>query len=399
MKTSDFLVIGGGVIGISVAHELRRRYKDQRVTLIEKEVACGLHASGRNSGVLHAGFYYTSDSLKAKFAREGNARLTRYCEDKKLPILKCGKLVVAQNATEMNRLDELLRRGKANGVKLEVVSEKSAKKIEPRCKTFEKALYSPTTSSVDPVAVMEAMKKDATRAGVYIKEGVQFQKKIKDGIRTNEGNYSAGYVVNCAGLYADKIALAYGFSKDYRILPFKGLYLYLDEPVGSFKTNIYPVPDLEHPFLGVHLTITVDGRSKIGPTAMPAFWREQYSGMRNFDLREFAEILLRESSLFMFSDFGFKKLALSELKKQSRGEMSRLASKLMTGLGDSGKLKWGKTGIRAQLVHMKTRKLEMDFVLEGDAQSFHVLNVVSPGFTCALPFSQYVCDKIVKQLN
>src|SRR5215467_10978738 len=141
MTRADFLVIGGGVVGLSIARELKSRFSDSRVTLIEKEAECGLHASGRNSGVIHAGFYYSADSLKAKFTRDGNRSLTEYCERKKIPVNKCGKLVVARDETELPQLDELLRRGKANGVELQPITRKEAEKIEPRVKTFERAIF------------------------------------------------------------------------------------------------------------------------------------------------------------------------------------------------------------------------------------------------------------------
>lgn len=155
--TTDFLVVGGGVIGINIARELKKRYPTSKVTLIEKEASCGMHASGRNSGVLHAGFYYSPDSLKAKLTRDGNAQLTAYCEEKQISLNRCGKLVVAKDATDLTALDELLKRGKANGITLEGLDEQGAKKIEPRVKTYQRALFSPTTSTVNPNAVLQAM--------------------------------------------------------------------------------------------------------------------------------------------------------------------------------------------------------------------------------------------------
>src|SRR5215467_10362137 len=141
MQTTDFLVIKNGIVGLSIARELKQRFPKATVSLVEKEPECGLHASGRNSGVIHAGFYYTADSLKAKFTRDGNRTLTEYCERKKIPVNKCGKLVVARDETELPQLDELLRRGKANGVELQPITRKEAEKIEPRVKTFERAIF------------------------------------------------------------------------------------------------------------------------------------------------------------------------------------------------------------------------------------------------------------------
>ena len=290
MDTCDFLIIGGGIIGLTIARELRRREPKARVVLIEKETFCGAHSSGRNSGVLHAGFYYTPDSLKAKFTRLGNERLTEYCEQKRIPLNRCGKLVVAKDAADIPSLDELLRRGRVNGIAIEELTEADAKKIEPRVKTHERALFSPRTSTVNPLLVVEAMQADAQREGVDIRLGTAYVARDAESVRTTNGTFSAGYVINAAGLYADKIALDYGFSEKYRILPFKGLYLYSDEPPGAFRTNIYPVPDLRNPFLGVHFTITADGKAKIGPTAIPAFWRENYVGLGNFKLGELVEV-------------------------------------------------------------------------------------------------------------
>jgi (S)-2-hydroxyglutarate dehydrogenase len=396
---SDFIVIGGGVIGVNIARGLRRTFPVASVTLLEKEAECGRHASGRNSGVLHAGFYYSPDSLKAKFTWRGNRLLTEYCGERKIPINKCGKLVVAKDKGDHAGLDELLRRGRANGIPLEEISEKQAKQIEPRAKTCERALFSPATSTVNPALVLEAMKKDAVNEGVQIHCGVRYLRSSNGCVMTTQGDYHVGYVINAAGLYADRIARDYGFGERYRILPFKGLYLYSSEPPGSIRTNIYPVPDLKNPFLGVHFTVAANGAAKIGPTAIPAFWREQYGGFANFQLKEFLEVATRGVGLFARSEFNFKALAVRELTKYSKSKMVSLAGQLAENVKSEHYTEWGKPGIRAQLVDIRNRKLEMDFVLEGDKQSMHVLNAVSPGFTCGIPFSTYVCERIKDALS
>ena len=392
-------MIGGGVIGLNIARGLRRRFVGASVRLIEKEVDCGLHASGRNSGVLHAGFYYSPDSLKAKLTWKGNRLLTMYCEEKGIPLNKCGKLVVARDRTEHAGLDELLRRGRANGIPLESISENEAKAIEPRVKTCERALFSPATSTVDPSLVMQAMKKDALEEGVRLDCGVAYLSLHRQQVTTTTGTYDAGYVVNAAGLYADRIARDFGFGERYRILPFKGLYLYSSEPPGAIRTNIYPVPDLKNPFLGVHFTVAANGKAKIGPTAIPGLWREQYNGMANFNLNEFLEVAMRGAGLLASSNFDFKALALREAAKYSKSKMVSLAGHLAEGVKPEHYQNWGKPGIRAQLLDIKKRKLEMDFILEGDRHSMHVLNAVSPAFTCSLPFSEYVCERIEANLN
>jgi len=397
--TPDFLIIGGGIIGISIARELKKRHADSTVTVIEKEQSCALHASGRNSGVLHAGFYYTADSLKARFTRDGNHELTQYCEEREIPINKCGKLVVAQSESDHAFMDELLERGRRNGVELNSITAQEAREIEPRVKTQDRAIFSPTTSSVDPLNVMQSLERDARREGVEIRYGVSYLGRQDKEIVTNVGRINPGYLVNAAGLYADQVARGFGFSAKYRILPFKGLYLYSNEQTGAFRTNIYPVPDLRNPFLGVHFTVTADGHTKIGPTAIPALWREQYRVYENFRLGEFIDIVRRQIGLFAHSNFDFKKLALEEVRKYSRARMVSLAAALATGVKKENYREWGRPGMRAQLVNVKERRLEMDFVIEGDNRSMHVLNAVSPGFTCCLPFARYVCDAVSKNLD
>lgn len=398
-KACDFLVIGGGVIGLSIARELKARHKDAHITLIEKETSCGAHASGRNSGVLHAGFYYSPDSLKAKFTKLGNERMTAYCEQKRIPLNRCGKLVVAKDANDLPSLDELIKRGRANAIEIQELTEAQAKEIEPRVKTFQRALFSPRTSTVNPQLVVDAMQQDAIHEGIDIQLGTAYVRREDAGVQTTTATVIASYVINAAGLYADKIAIDYGFSKNYRILPFKGLYLYSNEPPGAIRTNIYPVPDLRNPFLGVHFTITADGKAKIGPTAIPAFWRENYDGLSNFKLGEMMEVAGRGLGLLTNAQFDYRRLAVEEIAKYSRSKMVSLASVLAKGVEESNYQKWGRPGIRAQLLDITKRKLEMDFVLEGDHRSMHVLNAVSPAFTCSLPFAAHVCDQIDQRLR
>jgi len=396
ITTCDILIIGGGIIGITVALELKRRRPNDRIVLIDKEPAVGAHASGRNSGVLHAGFYYSADSLKARFCREGNRDLRAYIKGKGLPIRECGKLVVAQDESQLSGLEELARRGERNGVPVELLTLEQARQIEPRVLTVGRALWSPSTASADPQTVIDAMVIDARAAGIEVRLGVAYTKKIDGMVETSEGQLSAGYILNCAGLYADRIARDFGFSQGHVILPFKGLYLYSSEPVGGLRTNIYPVPDLKFPFLGVHYTVTVDGHVKIGPTALPAFWREHYQGLGNFSFAEMWDVCTRELGLFMWAGFDFRGLALQEMRKISRGYLVKQAAKLITEVQVGDYREWGRPGIRAQLLDTRKRTLVMDFMLEGDSRSFHVLNAVSPAWTCSLPFARHVCNEMAK---
>lgn len=390
MTASDVLVIGGGIVGITVAAAIKRRRPQQRVRLIDKEADLGEHASGRNSGVLHAGFYYSADSMKARFCREGNQRLTAWCKEHGLQINPCGKLVVVRNESELAGLEELHRRGVANGVPLEMVDAAWAKAKEPRIRTHRSALWSPSTVSVDPRQVLASLRGEAERLGVIVETGCGYLGRTATGIRTTRGDRDAAFVVNCAGVYADRIAHDYGVAPHLRILPFKGLYLYGDEPAGSLGVHVYPVPDLRFPFLGVHFTVTVDGHPKIGPTATPAFWREHYQGLGRFSLSEAWDVCTTEAGLMIHAGFDFRGLAMRELRKYRRSTLVKESTELLDGIQPAQWRRWGRPGIRAQLLDAKTRRMVMDFVVERGPASLHVLNAISPAFTCALPFAEHV---------
>ena len=392
MKPVDVLIIGGGVVGLTLALELKRRRPTEKIAILEKESVCGAHASGRNSGVLHAGFYYDSDSLKAQLVRDGNRRMLEYCEAKGLRINRCGKVVVARSEQDWGGLEILLARGRANGVSLDVLSERECRRIEPNAKTVGRAIYSPDTSTVDAKEVIRSLARDATRQGIELWTGVRYVGRSEATVRTSAGGVDAGYVVNAAGLYADRIAREFGFARHHRIMPFKGLYLHLPSTVT--RTHVYPVPDLRNPFLGVHLTAAVDGHTKIGPTAIPCFWREQYSGLKNLRWGEIGEIAWQGLSMLTTPGAGFGRLAIRELRKYARGALFAGAGELVKSLGPVGDANWGVPGIRAQLVDRRTKRLEMDFVIEADDRSCHVLNAVSPAFTCAFSFADFLADRI-----
>jgi L-2-hydroxyglutarate oxidase len=394
--SSDFLIIGGGVLGLTLALELKRRYRDCSINLIEKENAVGCHASGRNSGVLHAGIYYPKDSLKSRFTREGNIELHQFCADHDIPIRRCGKLIVTKNEAELSTLDLLDARAKANDVPIESLNEDEVKKLEPMAQTYERALFSPTTSSANPKDVMAALAKLAQAAEITLHTNTAFRKFDGQNVITTQGEFQSGYVINAAGLYADTIAKSFGFAQTSKILPFKGLYLYAKQPM--IQTHIYPVPDLNYPFLGVHFTVNAQGDTKIGPTAIPALWREQYQGFDNFKFAEALDIGFRLASLFLSSNFDFKRLAMTELRKYSKKHLVKQAQALVPTCKIQDFAQWGPAGIRAQLVASDSGKLQMDFLFEGDQRSFHILNAVSPGWTCALPFSRFLCDEIDKKL-
>ena len=401
MKEYDFLIIGSGIIGTAIARHLKREEPSANIAILEKENEAAYHASGRNSGVLHAGFYYTSDSLKARFTKEGSQQLKAYCNENNLPILNCGKLVAAQSEQDLTQIDELLNRAKHNDVELHEVTEKEAYELEPNLKFFERALWSPSTSVVNPKQIVQHMVNDLKQKGVDVFFDTIYKNRLSNKtISTNKGSFKSKYLINCAGLYADRIASDFGFSNDYKILPFKGLYLKSNKPLHNFlKRHIYPVPNLKNPFLGVHFTKTLDGYVKIGPTAIPAFWREHYEGFNRFSFMEFLEITGLELNLMLHSGFDFTALAVEEFKKYSKKYLRGLAENLVKKMDNNDFVNWGPAGIRAQLLNVKTKKLELDYLFEGDKESFHVLNAVSPAFTSSLPFSEFICNKIFSLIN
>jgi L-2-hydroxyglutarate oxidase LhgO len=397
-RTADFVVVGAGIVGLALALEVRRRHPSAGVVVLEKEPRPGAHQSGRNSGVLHAGFYYAADSLKARLCRDGNRRMQEWCAEHGVAVQRCGKLVVARDGTEHAALDELLGRARRNGVPLEPVDD--ARAVEPHAAPGARALWSPTTAVVDPTAVMTRMAEVARQSGIVIASGAEWKSPSpRKGeaasivAQTTAGTISAGFLVNAAGLHADRVARAYGFARDLAILPVKGRYLHGNAAAPPLRTHVYPVPDLAMPFLGVHLTLRAHGGIKIGPTASPAPWREAYAALDRFSLRDVAESVAIGTRLFAANP-AFRGHVRGEVAKLLRHTLVRHAAALVPALAPSQFDRWGRSGIRAQLVDLRRRTLVMDFHHESDANSLHVLNAVSPAFTCALAFAAHLAERI-----
>ena len=348
--------------------------------------------------MLHAGFYYTPDSLKARFTVEGNKLLTDYCLKHNLTINRCGKIVVAKDERELEGIFELKRRGDKNGVDLEIVDEKKLAELEPNARTFDKALYSPTTSVVNPKEVVEHIAHNL-KGNVKILLNEKFIKRDDvSTVRTSAQKIKFKHLINSAGLYADKIAHQFGIGHKYTLIPFKGLYLeYKDSTL--IRKHIYPVPNLKNPFLGVHFTITAAGKVKIGPTAIPAFWRENYQGLSHFSMNEFFEVLFNEAKLFFTNAFNFRDLTFEEIKKYYRKYFIQQATYLVKKIDVNNFGNYLTPGIRAQLLDTKTLKLVMDFVVEHGENSTHILNAVSPAFTSAFSFSKFIVEEVEKRMG
>lgn len=333
------------------------------------------------------------------FCRDGNAALKEFCRKQGLPLSEGGKVVVARNEKEVDSLHELERRGKANGVPVRLIDEKELADVEPYAKTFAKALYSPTTAVVDPANVCEALAADAESHGVefLLNTALISVNRERQVIATNHGDMPFRYLINCGGAYADRIAHGFGVGLEYRLLPFRGSYYELaPTKTPLIRSNVYPVPDLRNPFLGVHFTRTVHGEVIVGPTAMPVFGREAYHGFTDVEKGEIWPIVKTEVSLWFRNQANFRAIARDEMRRYVKPWFVREAKQLVPNVTSRDFVPSSHRGIRAQLVSLKERKLVSDFVVAQGENSTHVLNAVSPAFTCSLPFSKHVVGLITR---
>ena len=390
MSSCDFAIVGGGVIGLAIADAILAVTSDAKVVVLDKEPELAAHASGRNSGVIHAGFYYAPDSLKAQLTRRGNLLLHEFCAERAIPVRNCGKVVVATDSTQLEALDALHTRAQLNDVPTELVSEDELRRLEPLARTVDRALWSPTTSVSSPAGVVTALADRVRERGGEVRMASAATGGGPGLLALGRDRLQAKHIVNAAGLQADRVARWFGMCDDYVMLPFVGLYWYANWAPGQLQRHVYPVPDPRNPFLGVHATVTVDGRAKIGPTAIPALWRESYSGIRGFAPQDIAEILCAYPNFLRSKDHDVAGLFASEFPKLSRRVMVARARALIPTIDEKNFREKGRPGVRAQLLHAPTRKLEMDFVVRGDQQSTHILNAVSPGWTSSLAVAEYV---------
>jgi L-2-hydroxyglutarate oxidase LhgO len=360
--------------------------------VIEKEPSSGLHASGRNSGVLHAGVYYKAGTLKARLCVDGNSRMREYCRTKNIPLNDRGKVIVARSADELLALRELHARSQANGVRAELVDCQTLRDIEPCARTVEQALYVKDTAVVNPQRVMEALVADAVEEGIEFRFDCAWRaREGQDAADTSQGRIAYGHLVNCAGLFADKIAHQFDVGRQYRILPFRGQFYRLrPESKVQVRGNIYPVPDLRNPFLGVHFTRRPEGEVTVGPSALPLLGREQYRGLAGANASDGLAMITYLLRLFGKNRDHFRSIVWRELAKISPSGFYREAEGLAVGFELGDLLPGKEPGIRAQLVDTRKSELLSDFVIEPGPQSTHVLNAVSPAFTSSAPFAEYV---------
>lgn len=392
MKTVNILICGAGIIGLTIARELLLRGHDG-IIILEKESEIGRHASGRNSGVLHAGIYYTPDSFRARFCIEGNNLMKDYCREWGIPVFESGKVIVTKSEDEIPILKEIYARAIKNGAKVEIIDEKELKRIEPYAKTCGIAIHSPLTAVVDPLSILFQLQKevqDSGRGSILKRCRFMGLKESRRAI-TDLGEIRFEFFINAAGAYSDRVAHMFSLGRKYRILPFKGTYKKLNERKKHLvKGNIYPVPDLRNPFLGVHITKAIDGSVYIGPTAIPAFGRENYRFLKGIDAEAF-EIAYRDIILF-FTNKGFRNVALTEPRKYIKSYFFQDIEKLVEGI-EIGDIEHSeKVGIRPQLVDWERKELVTDYLILRDSNSIHILNSISPAFTSSMAFARYIAD-------
>jgi L-2-hydroxyglutarate oxidase LhgO len=395
-RRADVAVIGAGIVGLATARSLALRSPHLRIVVIDKEREIAAHQTGRSSGVIHSGVYYAPGSLKANLCTRGATELYRYCEERDIPTLRCGKVVVATRPDELPRLEELERRGLANGVSgLELIGAERLRELEPHAAGI-RALHCPSTGIVDFRLVAAAYARDIEEAGGEILLDRELTGVISRGghvlLQTSGGDVEARHAVACAGVYADRVARLVGGTVEPRIVPFRGDYWVL-RPSARHLANalVYPVPDPSFPFLGIHTTPRLDGSMWLGPNAVLAFAREGYGrfDVRMRDLRE------------TFGAPGFRKLArrhwrmgAAELAADySRRLFVRAARKLIPELAPAD-VEPGPSGIRAQALTPDGQLVD-DFVVAAEGGILHVRNAPSPGATSSSAIGATIADMAV----
>lgn len=396
MSTAEFdvVVVGAGLVGLATGRELLRRYPDRRLAILEKEAVIASHQSGRNSGVIHSGIYYSPGSLKAQLCVEGALLLTTYCEERGIPYKRLGKLIVATKEAEMPRLDELFRRGQTNGVAgLTMVQAEDIPDVEPHARGL-RAIHSPNTGIIDYRDVALSLVKDIQDAGGSVTTGMAVSGLNRANgnwaLRTTTGTVTARSLITCAGLYSDVLARMTGASPDPQIVPFRGDYWRLRPGRQTLVRGlIYPVPDPSFPFLGVHFTTRMDGDLWLGPNAVLAFAREGYR-LSTVRVRELLA-MLRWPGLYRMSR-RYWRTGLSEMYRAvSHRALHAQLQRYVPDLQPEDILP-GPSGVRAQALS-RSGALVDDFVFSQEEGVLHVRNAPSPAATSCLAIARRIVDQ------
>lgn len=391
----DIIIVGAGIVGLTVAHEITRRAPTTRIAILEKEDGLGYHASGRNSGIMHCGIFYGSDTLKAKVCATGAARMVAFAKEHNIAHDQCGKVIVATSEDQLPTVDKLMRNASENQIPAERIDQKRLHALEPYAAAGPAAIYCPTTAIIDSKAVLAGLQEILTQRGVTFFFNCAFLRASgSNSIDTTQGQFHFGKLINCAGAYADRVAKAFGLAEEYALIPFKGIYWKLSKETNPHvRANIYPVPDISLPFLGVHLSRVISGDVYIGPTAIPALGRENYGIFKGIDMAEALGILPQIAGMYFHNDNNFRKLAHIELMKYTKRSFLASARKLMPSLEAKDLVHTPKAGIRPQLFNLKKRKLEMDYLFAKTDTTLHVLNAISPAFTSGFAFAELIVNE------
>ena len=398
MKKLDIAVVGSGAIGMGVARGLLELDSSLNIAIFEKEPTFSSHASARNSGVLHAGFYYSPESMKARFCREGRDELESLISKHSIPFMKVGKVVVAQNEDEDNRIETLLQRGVANGVRLERLPTAELVNFEPLAKTHGSFLWSPNTSISNPSLINSALRQELEN------KGVRFFSNSTIGARNgqwanNDQPINAKYFINASGAWALDIAHQINLGKHYRTMPFLGLYKQTKLANLPIRTLVYPVPHPINPFLGVHFTLTIDGKVKIGPSALPIIGKEQYSLKSSVNPNEILNYAKNLHSLSKGNKHDLLAMMKYEVPKLFTANLVDAAAYLVPKAKQVKDWHRKNPGIRGQLIDVRSGELVQDFLIEHAETSTHILNAVSPGWTAAIPFGRHVAQLVLERVN
>jgi len=395
----DFIVIGGGILGLSTAWQLQQRFPGRRVLVLEKESHPAAHQSGHNSGVIHAGVYYTPGSLKARFCREGNIATKAFCREHQIPFEECGKLLVATNEVELERMQGLIGRCAGNALPIEVLDARELHRCEPNI-TGVGAIFVPSTGIVSYIRICEVLADLIRDNGgeVRFHAEVRAIREQQDRVlvESAQGSYEGGLLVACAGLMADRMVRMLGLAPAFRIIPFRGEYFLLPPRHNRIVNHlIYPIPDPDLPFLGVHLTRMIDGSVTVGPNAVLAFKREGYR-KRDFSLREVTEMLSYPGLPRMLARN--VKPALMEMKNSlfRRGYLEQVRKYCPQLTLDD--LKPYPAGVRAQAV-ARDGSLVDDFLFVNSLRALVVCNAPSPAATSAMPIGAHIVDRVERLLE
>jgi len=390
----DLVVVGGGIIGLATARELRRRFPDASIMVVEKERAWALHQTGHNSGVIHSGIYYTPGSLKARLCEAGSRSMVAFCREQGVPVAVPGKLIVASTPRELPRMEPLLERGRANGLTLRRLDPAEIREREPHLRALA-GIEVPTTGVVDYRQVAAALVHLLQEAGVALRLGSEVRgfassngaKGREHVLRTGIGDLRAGYLVTCAGLHADRLARAAGADPGTRIMPFRGEYYELSPRARDLVRGlVYPVPDPAFPFLGVHLTRTLDGNVHAGPNAVPAASREGYT-WGSVSARDLAATLAYPGWWRLARRYwrtGLQEITRSLSLRAFLADLRRLYPDVT-----AADLVPAPAGVRAQALGRDGRLVD-DFVIAHGDRATHVCNAPSPAATASLEIARTI---------